>query len=144
MFPVFSKNTYTIFIHFFLIFSLTYLLFFTACKRLKIKYDDTKEARGIWVTRWEWAQDKIRNKPQAQKERIIEIFDLIKKARLNFVLFQIRGNGDAFYKSNYEPWSDLLTGELGKNPGWDPLAFAIEQAHIRGLELHTWMYTYPA
>ena len=97
------------------------LILFSFCKRPKIKYDETKEARGIWVTRWEWVQDKTKNNPQAQKERIIEIFDLIKKARLNFVLFQIRGNGDAFYKSNYEPWSDLLTGKLGKNPGWNPL-----------------------
>jgi uncharacterized lipoprotein YddW (UPF0748 family) len=120
------------------------LVLFTFCKRPKIKYDETKEARGIWVTRWEWAQDKTKNNPRAQKKRIIEIFDLIKKARLNFVLFQIRGNGDAFYKSNYEPWSDLLTGKLGKDPGWDPLEFAIEQAHIRGLELHTWINTFPA
>jgi len=120
------------------------LILFSSCKRPKIKYDETKEARGIWVTRWEWAKQEIINDPQAQKERIIEIFDLIKKARLNFILFQVRGNGDAFYRSNYEPWSDLLTGKLGKNPGWDPLAFAIEQAHLRGLELHTWINTFPA
>ena len=119
-------------------------LFTFTCKHPKIKYDETKEARGIWVTRWEWAKDNMKNNPQAQKERIIEIFDLIKKARLNFILFQIRGNGDAFYKSKYEPWSDLLTGKLGKNPGWDPLEFAIEQAHLRGLELHTWINTFPA
>ncbi|MBL7094290.1 family 10 glycosylhydrolase [candidate division KSB1 bacterium] len=128
------------------IFNCLLLIFilFSFCKRPKINYDETKEARGIWVTRWEWARDNIKNNPRAQKERIIKIFDLVKKARFNFILFQIRGNGDAFYQSNYEPWSDLLTGKLGKNPGWDPLAFAIEQAQLRGLELHAWINTFPA
>ena len=120
------------------------LILFSFCKRPKIKYDETKEARGIWVTRWEWARNNIRNNPAAQKERIIEIFEKVKQARFNFILFQIRGNGDAFYKSNYEPWSELLTGKLGKNPGWDPLEFAIEQAQLRGLELHAWINTFPA
>ncbi|OQX95650.1 hypothetical protein B6I21_04325 [candidate division KSB1 bacterium 4572_119] len=124
--------------------TLMILLIIFGCKRPPIKYDRTKEARGIWVTRWEWARADLTNNPEAMKQRIIEIFDRVKQARLNFVLFQIRGNGDAFYQSQHEPWSDLLTGELGKDPGWDPLEFAIQQAHDRGLELHTWINTFPA
>ena len=119
-------------------------LFFAQCKRPHVKYDQTKEARGIWVTRWEWAKPEFQNNPEAQQERIMDILDLAKQAKLNFVLFQVRGNGDAFYRSEFEPWSNLLTGELGKDPGWDPLQFAVEQAHQRGLELHTWVNTFPA
>jgi len=118
------------------------VILFSFCKPPKIKYDETIEARGIWVTRWEWAQHANLNNPPAQQNRIAEIFDVIKQAKLNFVLFQIRGNADAFYRSPYEPWSKLLTGELGKDPGWDPLSFAIEQAHQRGLELHAWVNTF--
>lgn len=104
----------------------------------------TKEARGLWVSRMEWAIQADSNRVEAQKQRIIEAFDDAKQAKLNFVLFQIRGNGDAFYKSQYEPWAERLTGMLGKDPGWDPLDFAIEQAHTRGLELHVWFNTFPA
>ncbi len=124
------------------------LLIFTStllfCKRPKVKYDQTKEARGLWVTRWEWAKPELQNNPEEQQARIIEIFENAKQAKLNFILFQVRGNGDAFYKSNFEPWSDLLTGTLGQDPGWDPLQFAVEQAHQRGLELHAWVNTFPA
>ncbi|HDP99822.1 MAG TPA: hypothetical protein ENN22_11655 [bacterium] len=114
------------------------------CKEPKIRYDQTKEARGIWVTRWEWAKVEIVDNPEAQRARIIEIFDVAKRANLNLILFQVRGNGDAFYQSKFEPWSDLLTGTLGKNPNWDPLAFAVDQAHQRGMELHAWVNTFPA
>ncbi len=114
------------------------------CKEYEIKSDKTREARGVWVTRWEWAREEIVDDSTAQQQRIIDIFDLAKQANLNFILFQVRGNGDALYRSNYEPWSDLLTGTLGKDPGWDPLDFAINHAHERGLELHTWVNTFPA
>ncbi len=117
------------------------LLLGSVCKR---PYSSTKEARGLWVSRWEWAVPGASDPMTLQKQRITEIFDKAQQARLNFILFQIRGNGDAFYRSNYEPWSDLLTGELGRDPGWDPLAFAIDQAHQRGLELHVWINTFPA
>jgi uncharacterized lipoprotein YddW (UPF0748 family) len=56
----------------------------------------------------------------------------------------VRGAGDAFYDSAVEPWAKSLTGTLGKDPGWDPLQVAIEQAHSHGLELHAWLNTFPA
>lgn len=113
----------------------------TTCKE---QQTTTKEARGFWVSRMEWAVQTDTNRVETQQQKIIEILDDAKQARLNFVLFQIRGNGDAFYRSQNEPWSDRLTGTLGKDPGWDPLAFAIEQAHARGLELHAWFNTFTA
>ena len=123
-----------------LILSITSLLAF----KCKEKKTSPKEARGLWISRMEWAIQADSNRVEVQKEKIVEIFDDAKQARLNFILFQIRGSGDAFYQSQYEPWSDMLTGMLGKDPGWDPLAFAIEQAHNRGLELHVWFNTFTA
>ena len=103
-----------------------------------------KEARGIWVSRWEWAVEHDGFYEEVQKNRIIEILDNAQRAKFNIVLFQVRGNGDAFYRSNYEPWSALLSDALGQDPGWDPLEFALEHAHRRGLELHAWFNTFPA
>ncbi len=119
----------------------SFLLLGSICER---EYPGTKEARGLWVTRWEWAVNSGTNRAEAQKERINHIFDLAQKAKINFIIFQIRGNGDAFYRSTMEPWSDLLTGTLGKDPGWDPLDYAVQQAHNRGLEIHAWFNTFPA
>lgn len=124
----------------FLILSMIAVLAFK-CKEKKV---NPKEARGLWVSRMEWAIQADSNRIASQKQKIIEIFQDASQARLNFILFQIRGNGDAFYQSRYEPWSDMLTGLLGKYPGWDPLAFAIEQAHLKGLELHAWFNTFTA
>ncbi|MEZ4465439.1 MAG: family 10 glycosylhydrolase [bacterium] len=66
------------------------------------------------------------------------------EAHLNTVFFQVRAEGDAFYRSQLEPWSRFLTGRQGQDPGWDPLAEAIEGAHDRGLELHAWLNPYRA
>ena len=56
--------------------------------------------------------------------------------------FQVRTMSDAFYKSSYEPWSSYLTGTRGKDPGWDPLAFVVEECHKRGMECHAWVNPY--
>jgi uncharacterized lipoprotein YddW (UPF0748 family) len=55
----------------------------------------------------------------------------------------VRGNGDAFYKSAPEPWSNRLTGTLGKGPGWDTLQFVFDEAYRLGLELRVWINTFP-
>jgi uncharacterized lipoprotein YddW (UPF0748 family) len=96
------------------------------------------EGRGVWVSRYEYADAN----PAKAKARITEIFEQARRAKLNMVFFQIRGNGDAYYKSKYEPWAEPLTGELGKDPGWDPLEYAVGEAHRLGLELHAWINTF--
>jgi len=78
----------------------------------------------------------------AQKKAIITYFDSFKAANLNAVFFHVRTTCDAFYKSKYEPWSHFLSTERGADPGWDPLEFAIEEAHKRGMELHAWLNPY--
>jgi len=78
----------------------------------------------------------------AQKAEFVSILDSVKAANMNAVLFQIRPETDAFYNSAYEPWSAHLGGTRGIYPGYDPLAFAIEEAHKRGIELHAWLNPY--
>ncbi|MEA3334781.1 MAG: family 10 glycosylhydrolase [Chloroflexota bacterium] len=93
-----------------------------------------EEFRGLWVTRWDYSTaDDIRR-----------MADQASNANFNVLLFQVRGNADAYYNSALEPWAARLTGTLGADPGWDPLAVAIEEAHDRGLELHAWLNGYPA
>ena len=102
-----------------------------------------REFRGAWIhvigqSQW---MDKS---PKAQREYITEQFGLLEQAGCNAVIFQVRPTADALYKSQYEPWSYWLTGRRGKAPAedWDPLAFAIEEAHRRGMELHAWLNPY--
>lgn len=82
----------------------------------------------------------------AQKQALVNLLEMAKNNGFNAILFQIRTEADAFYDSPYEPWSFYLTGQQGKapDPYWDPLEFAIEEAHKRGLELHAWFNPYRA
>ena len=75
---------------------------------------------------------------QQQKE-LTDIFDKLVAGNMHACFMQVRSLCDAMYQSSYEPWSVSLTGTRGKDPGYDPLAFAIEEAHKRGLELHIWV-----
>lgn len=79
---------------------------------------------------------------QAQKAEYIAWLDLAKRLNLNAVISQVRPTADAFWPSTYEPWSQYLTGTQGKDPGYDPLAFQVEEAHKRDLEYHAWFNPY--
>lgn len=94
------------------------------------------EFRGLWVTRFDWNSN-----PTAAK--IDEIVNNASLAGFNVILFQVRGEADAFYNSNVEPWSRLLTGTLGQNPGWDPLAYMVQSAHAKGIQVHAYLNIYP-
>lgn len=61
---------------------------------------------------------------------------------MNAVVVQIKPIADAFYPSNYGPWSEYITGTQGKDPGYDPLAFMVEEAHKRNIEFHAWINPY--
>jgi len=95
------------------------------------------------MSRFEYAHERILGNPEKSKNEIRSVFQKARSAKLNMVFFQVRGNADAFYDSRYEPWSKMLTDTLGKNPGWDPLEFAVVEAHRQGLELHAWFNTFP-
>ena len=81
-----------------------------------------------------------------QKQSLTDRLDDMKEAGINALFFQIRTEGDALYDSDIEPWSKYLTGDEGTppDPYWDPLAFVIEEAHKRGMELHAWLNPYRA
>jgi uncharacterized lipoprotein YddW (UPF0748 family) len=107
-----------------------------------------REFRGVWVaavSNIDWPS-KPGLSTAEQKEELLAILDRAQAAHLNAVVLQIRPAADALYKSSIEPWSEYLTGRQGRapKPAWDPLAFAVEHAHQRGLELHTWFNPYRA
>ena len=105
-----------------------------------------REFRGVWVatvSNIDWPS-KPGLPAEKQKAELVAILDKAVDLRLNAVIFQVRPMADAIYESKREPWSEYLTGTLGKAPGYDPLAFAVEEAHKRGLELHAWFNPYRA
>ncbi|MFH1747169.1 MAG: family 10 glycosylhydrolase [Planctomycetota bacterium] len=91
----------------------------------------TEPMRAIWVTRFDYKT----------AEDVSRIVENCADAGFNAVLFQVRGNGTAFYQSNFEPWADELGGE---DPGFDPLTVACDEAHARGIELHAYVNVMPA
>ena len=80
--------------------------------------------------------------PERQKEELLANLDLVKKLRLNAVIFQVRPMTDAVYRSSIEPWSEFLTGEMGKSQDFDPLEFLVAEAHKRGILVHAWFNPY--
>ncbi len=98
--------------------------------------DSQPEFRGAWVTRFEWPTPD----PAECKARITQVFETLAARNFNAAVFQIRGEADTLYPSEMEPWSELIGG---KDPGFDPLAFAIQEAHRRGIQFHAYMNPMP-
>lgn len=102
-----------------------------------------REVRSVWMaTVWALDWPSSTNSTTAQKNEMVKYLDVLQKNNFNAVYFQVRTMSDAFYKSSYEPWSSYLTGTRGKDPGWDPLAFVVEECHKRGMECHAWVNPY--
>lgn len=107
-----------------------------------------REFRGVWVAtvdNIDWPSRPGLSTSAAKRE-LITLFDRARASGLNAVVFQVRPAGDALYRSRLEPWSEYLTGRQGRapSPSWDPLAFAVTEAHKRGMELHAWFNPYRA
>lgn len=108
----------------------------------------SREFRAAWiatVANIDWPSEPGLPVEEQQAE-LRAMLDRAAALNLNAVIFQVRPAADALYDSRYEPWSEFLTGEMGKapEPYYDPLEFAIEEAHKRGLELHAWFNPYRA
>ena len=102
-----------------------------------------REVRSVWMaTVWALDWPSSTSSTTAQKNEMVKYLDVLQKNNFNAVYFQVRTMRDAFYKSSYEPWSSYLTGTRGKDPGWDPLAFVVEECHKRGMECHAWVNPY--
>jgi uncharacterized lipoprotein YddW (UPF0748 family) len=108
-----------------------------------------REFRGAWITAVATNQDWP-SKPGLsvadQKAELISLLDRAVQLHLNAIIFQVRPACDAMYASSIEPWSEYISGTMGKppQPFYDPLAFAIAEAHKRGLELHAWFNPFRA
>ena len=106
----------------------------------------TREFRAAWVAsvyNIDWPSSKGLSASTQQSE-LRAILDQMAALKMNAIIFQIRPNADALYRSSYEPWSPWLTGTMGCSPGYDPLAYCISQAHARGIEVHAWFNPYRA
>ncbi len=118
--------------------------FLTAFAQTAPKY----EIRAAWLTTlggmdWPSAKAVSASGIKKQQEELCHILDELQQANFNTVLFQTRLRGDVIYPSQFEPFAESLTGTEGKNPGYDPLRFAIEECHKRGMELHAWIVAIP-
>ncbi len=126
-----------------LIFVVVYLLSICLFAQLN---SPKEEFRGAWiasVANLDWPS-AVGLSPQQQRDQLIRIFDEMKEVNMNAAILQIRPECDALYDSPYDPWSYWLTGRQGRapEPYYDPLTFAIEEAHKRGIELHAWFNPY--
>jgi uncharacterized lipoprotein YddW (UPF0748 family) len=107
-----------------------------------------REFRGLWVAtvnNMDWPSRSDLTTAEQQQE-LLAIIDRAAALKMNAIVFQVRPEADALYASSYEPWSRYLTGRQGRppDPMWDPLTFAVAEAHKRGIELHAWFNPYRA
>lgn len=107
-----------------------------------------REFRGVWiasVANIDWPSKPGLSPAEAQRE-LRTLLDRAKSSGLNAVILQVRPSADALYASELEPWSEFLTGQQGRapSPWWDPLKYAVDEAHRRGIELHAWFNPYRA
>ena len=107
-----------------------------------------RELRGVWIAtvdNMDWPSQPGLS-TERQKAELLALLDSAAALRLNTIIFQVRPSADALYQSNIEPWSRYLTGAWGRPPEplWDPLAFAVAEAHARGMELHAWFNPFRA
>src|ERR671916_800495 len=107
-----------------------------------------REFRAVWVaavSNIDWPSRPGLSSFQ-QRTELLALLDRAAALKLNAVILHVRPAGDALYRSTLEPWSEYLTGQQGlaPEPGYDPLSFAVEQAHARGLELHAWINPFRA
>ncbi|HQA45840.1 MAG TPA: family 10 glycosylhydrolase [Phycisphaerae bacterium] len=98
--------------------------------------ENAPEFRAAWVTRFDWTDQD----PERCRAKILEAFEILSAANMNAVVFQIRGEAETLYPSELEPWSELLGG---KDPGFDPAALAIAEAHKRGIQFHAYINAMP-
>ena len=128
--------------------ALTAVLMMGACKSMKTveaaSSPSKREFRGAWIqaVNGQWIGMST---VQMQKTLSYQLDELAKDG-VNAIIFQVRPECDALYKSDIEPWSRFLTGEQGKPPSpyWDPLQWMIDECHKRGMELHAWINPYRA
>lgn len=125
------------------------IAFFAICVFIAdVSAQNKPEFRGVWVatvSNIDWPSAGNYN-PDSQRVEFIRLLDMHKANGMNAIVMQVRPATDAFYPSQYEPWSQWLTGKQGQPPSpyYDPLKFMIDETHKRGMEFHAWMNPYRA
>ena len=125
------------------VFVLSLMMIFTTFNLNVSALSNDQEMRAAWIStvyNMDWPSTK--NNQAKQKQEYIGLIDKLKASGINTVVVQVRPKGDAIYKSSINPWSEYLTGTQGKDPGYDPLPFLIDEAHKRGMEFHAWFNPY--
>ena len=104
-----------------------------------------RELRGAWVSTVGGLDWPVRGaSASSQKTALTNILEQHRQTGMNTIYFQCRSQSDALYQSNIEPWSWDLTGIQGKDPGYDPLQYAIDETRKRGMEIHAWINPFRA
>lgn len=104
------------------------------------------EIRAVWfTTNWNLDWPSPGQSPEGQKREMRQLLDRLQQSNINTIFFQTRIRGDVFYRSQIEPWSPYFQKQIapGSTSAYDPLAYAIEEAHKRGIACHAWFVTYP-
>ncbi len=109
--------------------------------------DDQEEMRAMWISYIEFSDELARLGKESFTEKefhafINRVFDDCVSWNMNTVIVHVRPYGDAFYPSEYFPWSEYISGKQGKNPGFDPLEYMVKAAHERDLKLEAWLNPY--
>ena len=105
-----------------------------------------REIRAVWLTtNWNLDWPSPGKTPENQKKELVKILDQLQQANFNTILLQVRVRGDVFYRSKIEPWSPFFQKNTatGAASAYDPLQFAIDECHKRGMECHAWFVTFP-
>lgn len=104
---------------------------------------NNEEMRGVWVSYMELTMENEKDKSQKRfTEKFEEIAENCKNLGYNTLVVQVRPFCDALYKSDYFPWSHILTGEQGKNPNYDPLKIICDVCREKNLNIHAWINPY--
>ena len=118
-------------------------LLFTSVVSAQTRYPK-REFRGAWI---QCVNGQFQGMPaEKMQQLLINQLNSLQGAGINAIIFQVRAEADALYKSSYEPWSRFLTGVQGRvpSPYWDPMQFMIDECHKRGMEFHAWINPYRA
>lgn len=119
----------------------TFLILLTTIPTMA--FAEATDVRAAWIaTVYNIDFPSAKNDVEAQKAEFSQKLDGLKAMGINTVFVQVRPKGDALYSSSISPWSDILTGTQGKNPGYDPLEYMISQSHARGMKIHAWLNPY--
>jgi len=121
-------------------------IFLTAAAQGRPTQRPEREFRAAWIATVANIDFPTRKTLTVEEQRaeLLRALELAESLKLNAVVFQVRPQCDALYKSDIEPWSEFLTGEMGRAQPFDPLAFIVAEAHKRGILVHAWFNPYRA